>query len=204
MKAAALLQALHRPWSGLPVRAPLPLLLGIGGLVLGGLALWQSSATLDDASARMLRARSQLQRVQTELEAARALETRLQPALARYQTLYASGIVASPRPEQWLDAVRRLHGVQARFGPPRTLEPAGAASPPALQASTLSLELALLHEAELPAVLGTLQAERGARVVTRACRIERLPVRSAHEPQSATLQASCTQDWLTITPPGAR
>jgi hypothetical protein len=206
MKAAALLQALRSP----PQRLRLPLLIGLGGLALGGLALWQSAATLSSAGTRLGQARSQFQRAHAELEAARALDARLRPALARYQALQARGLVGSAQPELWLDAVRRAHASrspQTRFSPPRPLLRPTDAAAPQLQASTLSLELALLHEAELPALLGTLQAERGALVLTRACRIERLPVATARAPLPATLHANCTLDWLTVTPatpPGAR
>lgn len=203
MKTAALLQALHPSLR-------LPLLIGLGGLALGGLALWQSAATLSSAGTRLAQARSQFQRVQAEVTAARELDARLRPALVRYQALQARGIVGSAQPELWLDIVRRAHASrspQARFSPPRPAVRPGDAAAPQLQASTLSLELTLLHEAELPTLLDTLQAARGALVLTRGCRIERLPAASMRAPLPATLHANCTLDWLTITPatpPGAR
>lgn len=206
MNAATLLQALHQR---LPVRLQalrLPLLIALSGLVLGTAALWQSGSTLNSARSRLDQARAELRRAQAEVAAERELDARLRPALATYQTLQARGLVGDAQPEQWLEAVRRAHGsrdLQARFSPSRALGQHGEPGSSELQGSSLSLELPLLHEAELPSLLGRLQAERGALVLTRGCRLERLPAHAEPTPHAATLHAMCTLDWLTITP-GAR
>ena len=203
MKVPVLLQGLRLP--------PMRMLwaIGLGSLVLGSLGLWQSSLALSDAGARLAQARRQLKNTQTELEAAQALDARLRPAWVRFQALQTRGIVGVARPEEWLDRARQalstqgLHPV-ARFSPLQPLEPAGPPDRLRLQGSTLNLETSLLHEAELPNLLGLLEAERSALVLVRACRIERLAAAQDSKPIAATLRANCTLDWLTITPPGAR
>jgi hypothetical protein len=68
----------------------------------------------------------------------------------------------------------------------------------ALFASTMRLELKLLHEEDLTRLLDDLRREAPALIQTRRCDISRLQGAVEKETPAASLQASCLVDWITV------
>jgi len=196
----------------------LPAALCAAALCAGLLAAWVAGDAVANATHRLDQARAQQRRTTAELDAARVLDERLVPALARYRTLVERGVVGRQAEDEWPARVANAlaapnatahgfrDGIRTRFAPARPLAPSagGEASTAAsgraaaglrLMGRSLQVEATLRHEGELLALLGRLEADRSRIVLTQGCRLERLAPVDARAP---TVRANCLLEGLTI------
>ena len=184
----------------LPIAA---LLVAIAGAVAIGVSMHRVAAAGAAEQAREQRAladaRSRFQRAGDE----RDLLARYAP---RYRALQVEGFVGPGQRVNWVDALRaaaeeaRLPGVQYQIAAETALPlpPPGATG---LLHSPMTLEVQLLHEADLLRFLRALQARRAGVSLLEACTLERLG--SAAEPPRAdvNLRAECRLSWITAPAP---
>lgn len=133
-------------------------------------------------------------------------------AAASYQPLFRrlvqQGFVGAERRSEWIDDLRAasrqhpLFGIAYSIGAQQDYRPRFLASPAAfsLRRSEMNIDIPLLHENDLLAMLDGMRADRRAMFQPRDCVMTRLEdgPENGYAPR---LAASCRIDWLTLTGP---
>jgi hypothetical protein len=119
-------------------------------------------------------------------------------------TLQERGIIGEEQRLEWVELLkdirdqRRLIDLRYDLAPQRLLD-GGPPGDFAFYASTMKLEVKLLHEEDLTRLLGDLQLQAKALIRVNRCRVERLPPSvDERAGRHANLVADCEIDWLTV------
>ncbi len=178
---------------------------------LGGGAAWSalqlqksSEKTFKDATAARGDIRSKLARAREE-------QAELQDKIARFQALKARGYIGPEQRLDWVEtiarikAARRIFKLEYDFIPQRPVDAAilpGGASAGGFEimASQMRLQLQLLHEGELLALLADLRNSVQALIQVRSCTLDRVATGGAPADRGnpAHLKAECTLEWITL------
>jgi hypothetical protein len=133
-------------------------------------------------------------------------QTEIRQKIARFHQLAQTGVLGEERRLDWIERIkeiesaRRLSEVRFEMSPRRPIDPAFAPGPSGsfeFYASSMRLEMTLLHEGDLIGLIEDLRGSVGALLRPRQCLIERLPG-AEPRPAEAQLRAACTIDWITI------
>lgn len=195
------MSAIGRPDRQMLVAAVTALLLaGIGATLfaLAGRASDRVQRELAAASAERLRSGERLTRAARE-------QSESDERASQYRRMRELNIVGDERRLDWFETLERIRAQRAlpelryQIAPRRVLRaaadgPGGVVS----YASTLSLELALLHEGDLLAVLGNLRRADNAYHAVRRCTIERAAQVVADAAPAPRLRARCDIDLITL------
>lgn len=182
-----------------------PLALFLAMLAAGaGLIFWaqygQGAAALELAAARTERSQAdeRLQRIAEE-------EKEVSDKLAVYQRLKSLHILGEERRLEWADAMRRISAGRELLEPPAyTVGPrrtiAAQTKPASVEvfASTMKVNLALLHEGDLLGFLRDLRESGNAYYSVRRCAIARTGVAPTGASIIPRLRAECDIDLITI------
>lgn len=178
-------------------------LAGIGaGIAYGTLHLARQAALAEQQE------KGHLADVKSRLDRARDEEREILAKIDNYRSLVARGVIGQEARLDWVEeinrikAARRLFDIQYELAPQKpldpTLLPSGAtAGGFEFLASTMRLEMQLLHEDDLVGFLADLRARVKAILLVRACTVERLPP-SGQQGVRPQLRAECTIDWVTL------
>jgi len=181
-------------------------------LVLAGLAGIIMTTTAREMVRKAETTRQQLtaqqREIRTRLSRASDEEQELRGKIALYQQLLDRGIVGQEERLNWVEQIsrvksaRRLLDVQYELSPQKALTdavfPGGAiAGDYEFMASTMNLQMPLLHEDDLLGFIADLRKSVHAHLLVRDCTIERLPPANERG-LSAQLRAACTIDWITL------
>lgn len=173
------------------------------GIVLAALHhARQADAENRQAIAERDEIRTRLGRAQDEAE-----EIRLK--ISRYRELVERNYIGQEHRLEWVEriaqikAARQLIGVRYELGPQKPVDPRVL---PGVQpmggyefmASTMNLQMQLLHEEDLLNFLADLQSGIHAFLHVRNCSIERIRRGGADRGPVAQLHASCVIDWVTL------
>ena len=142
-----------------------------------------------------------------------AAETRLEAARGRYSALAeeertrrrfgplyrrlaAAGRLGEEQPARWAEAAGNAAGAvlsaHHRIGAPHVVQRAG---PVEVRATDMSLDLEMLHEADLPVFLAALDREAPGLFTISGCRLLRT---DAAGPSPASVGASCRVRWQSV------
>ena len=154
------------------------------------------------AAAQRDEARGKLSRVEDEAQEIRR-------RISRYRELVDKGLIGQEHRLEWVEriaqskAARRLIEVRYELGPQRPIDPRVLPEtvPPGSHeflASTMSLQMQLLHEDDLLGFLADLRPGIQAHLHIRSCSIERIPRGGGDLGPVAQLRANCTIDWVTL------
>ncbi len=175
-------------------------------------------------AALLVHARHTLAREQQLLAAARAEraqaverlariaeeEREVREKLALYQRLKEAGILGEERRLEWVDAIARIRAgrelpdLRYQVEPRRKLHSVpGKPASVDFYASTMNVELGLLHEGDLLGFLADLRAMGYAFVSVRRCSIARSAQPASGAGLAPRLRASCTIDLITVLDRGA-
>ena len=135
-------------------------------------------------------------------------EQELRSKITLYQDLEARGVIGQEERLNWVEqiarikAARRLLDFQYEIAPQKgladTILPGGAvAGDYEFVASTMKLQMPLLHEDDLLGLISDLRRSVSAQLVVRDCAIDRTAPGSERT-TSAQLRADCTIDWVTL------
>ena len=183
----------------------LPLLACLALLGAGaGLVLWQQggqgAATRDLAAVRAERAqaRDRLTRIAEE-------ERDVKQKMEVYLQLKSLGIIGSERRLEWADAMarirkeRELPDLRYRVERQRLLNSvAGKPANVEFYASTMKVELALLHEGDLMRFLSDLRESGNAYYAVKGCKLARTGSAPGGAGLAPRLRADCEIDLITI------
>ncbi len=189
----------------LPVLAAL-LLLGAGG----GL-IWGADAALK-AAQRQAAAAQRERQLSTERLARIAEEEReVKEKINVYQRLTALNIIGEERRLEWADAIARIRAqrelldVRYRVERQRLLQSVpGKPGNIDFYASTMRVELQLLHEEDLLRFLNDLRDSGNAYYSVRTCAMSRTGSAGTGATMAPRLRADCTIDLITLIDRGAK
>lgn len=184
-------------------RLQIPLLALAVMLALGAASILVARAELGDAQARLANIQQERKEIDNKLRQVRSEENEIRQKAAVFNELQSRRILGEEQRLEWVElleeirARHRLPEMRYEIAPRQPLEksPSGQL---ALYASTMKLELKLLHEEDLTRLLDDLRREAPALIQPRRCDISRLARTAADGASTASLQAGCLIDWITV------
>lgn len=138
-----------------------------------------------------------------KLKRVRSEENEIKLKSAIFNTLQTQGVIGEEQRLEWVELLkairdkRRLIDLQYEIAPQRPLD-TGAGSGFAFFASTMKVQLQLLHEEDLTRFIDDLRRNAQALIQVKSCTVSRLPLSSAASETRAHLQADCIIDWVTL------
>ncbi|MEF8701476.1 MAG: hypothetical protein V5B32_11820 [Candidatus Accumulibacter sp. UW26] len=171
---------------------------------IGAAAVHVARLTTANAQRAKLAVTAERNATDGKLKQVRAEESEIKQKSILFNTLHERGIIGEEQRLEWVELLkdirvqRRLLDLRYELAPQRLLD-SGPPGDFAFYASTMKLELKLLHEEDLTRLLGDLQQQAKALIRVNRCRVERLPP-SVDERAGghANLVAACEIDWLTV------
>lgn len=194
----------RRDW--IRLRWPIAFALAMSGL--GAAAVVGSNRMVLAEQVAAAQAQAKRQEIRTRLSRAREEESEIKNRIGRFEQLASSGVIGEERRLEWVERIkaikaqRRLLDLEFELSPQRTLETSvapGSSTNFEFAASGMRLQMRLLHEGDLLALLNDLQHGVSAFVRPNRCTIERLPAAAAAA-SNAQLKADCSLDWITVRP----
>jgi len=189
----------------LPVLAAL-LLLGAGG----GL-IWGADAALKAALRQAALAQRERQLSTERLARIAEEEREVKEKISVYQRLKALNIIGEERRLEWADAITRIRAqrelIDVRYRVERQrllLSVPGKPGNVDFYASTMRVELALLHEEDLLRFLADLRNSGNAYYSVRSCALTRSAAPGTSPAVASRLRGDCSIDLITIVDRGAK
>ncbi len=183
----------------------LPLLICLALLGAGAAAIWSTNGKL--AQARSALAAAQADRTQTTERLARIAEEEreVKEKLEVYQHLKRLNILGEERRLEWADAMTRIRAqrelldVRYRVERQRLLTSLpGKPGNVDFRASTMKVELALLHEEDLVRFLSDLRQSGNAYYSARRCALTRTGQAAGGTTIAPRLRGDCDIDLITV------
>ena len=172
-------------------------------VALGAAAVVFSRDRIAAAQAAFTAAQGQRNEIDGKLRQVRNEESEIRQKAALFNSLQARGVIGEEPRLEWVELLKeirdrhRLIEVRYEFAPQHALDkaPAGTLG---LYASTMKLQVRLLHEEDLTRLLGDLRRQARALIQVRRCDVARLPRTGADNALQGLLQADCVIDWITV------
>ena len=184
---------------------------GLAMLVLGAVLIWSGGHAVRQANSALAAAQAQ------RLESAELLvriaeqERAVKEKIDVYQRLRSLNILGAERRLEWADALSRIRTERAlldlRYLVDRQRLLSSSAGKPGnveFYASTMRVDLALLHEEDLLRFLADLRASGNAYYAVRSCSVGRTGQAAASAGIAPRLRAECQIDLVTIIDEGAK
>ena len=160
-------------------------------------------------AAKLARSAAQAERNEFagKLDRVRSEEREIKQKSAVFAELQKRGVVGEEQRLEWVELLkdirdkRRLIDLQYEFAPQRALEITAAGAPAsayAFYASSMKMQVKLLHEEDLTRLLGDLRQQAAALIQIKACKLSRMPRGAGDWSLTAQLQADCLIDWITL------
>ncbi len=175
------------------------------GLIGTSYRFWKEQDRVQNAArSAMLAARSQYQNIDEE-------EKIINAYFPLYRSLESKGIIGKEHRLDWIDNLRQaaqrvelpalsyVIGSQQRFTPDFPLQ-LGSYQ---IFSSSMKLNLGLLHEEDLPALLNDLDRQTSGLYTVTDCDLRRTQRAVVKKPDAVNLTAECDLQWLTIKQPGS-
>lgn len=171
-------------------------------IALGAAGLSLALASSRTAKLELAAAQKERNEFDDKLLRVRGEEAEIKQKSAVLSALEARGVVGEERRLEWVELLkaiserRRLLDLHYEIAPQRPLDPA-APGAFAFYASTMSVQLKLLHEEDLTRLLDDLRQQAKALIEVKRCTVARLP-RTGEAVRHGQLQADCQIDWVTL------
>jgi hypothetical protein len=147
--------------------------------------------------------------IQSRLARANEEEAEIRQKIGRYQDMVAHGYIGQEHRLEWVERIaqiknaRRLIDIQYELSPQKPVEAAVLPGAPAtggyeFMASTMKLQMQLLHEDDLLGFLADITGSVQAFLHVRSCNVERIAKSGIERGTTAQLKADCTIDWVTL------
>lgn len=188
-----------------------PFALAVAMLAAGGALIWGANEALK--SAQRAAAAAQVERQQNGERLARIAEEEreVKEKLDVYKQLKSLRILGEEQRLEWADAITRIRtqrellDLSYRVDRQRLLKSVPG-KPGSIEffASTMRVQLALLHEEDLLRFLGDLRASGNAYYAVKSCTLARTGQSSGGATIVPRLRAQCEIDLITVVDPGAK
>lgn len=172
-------------------------------VAVGTASILYSRERVRQANAAFAAAQSERNDFDGKLKRVRGEEHEIREKAALFNALKARGVIGEEQRLEWVELLKeirekhRLIELRYEIAPQQPLErtPAGSF---ALHASTMKLQLSLLHEEDLIRLLDDLRREARALIQVRRCDVLRIPRSGPENTLQGFLQAECLIDWITL------
>jgi hypothetical protein len=139
----------------------------------------------------------------TKLKRLRSEERQIREHAALFNALKARGVIGEEQRLEWVELLKeirerhRLIELRYEISPQQPLEktPVGTL---ALHASTMKLQLNLLHEEDLIRLLDDLRRQAHALLQVKRCDVSRMQRSGPENTLQGYLQAECLIEWVTV------
>jgi hypothetical protein len=184
----------------LPQFAMALVLLGAGAALI-----WSAGGALRDAQARLGMAQAERRQSNERLARISEEEREVSEKIDVYQRLKQLNILGEERRLEWADAITRIRTqrelLDLRYTVDRQRQLTSVPGKPAsvdFYASTMKVELALLHEEDLLRFLADLRQSGNAFYAVRKCALARTGQAATGATMTPRLRADCEIDLITI------
>ena len=186
-------------------RLALPALIAVLLVGAGGASIWSGDAALARANRALAGTQAERQQAAERLARISEEEREVSEKLDVYRRLQALNILGEERRLEWADAIARIRTqrelldlsyrvdrqklLRSAAGKPRNVD---------LFASTMRVQLALLHEGDLVRFLGDLRDSGNAYYAVRRCALTRTGQAATGTSITPRLRADCEIDLVTM------
>ncbi|HUQ75338.1 MAG TPA: hypothetical protein VM183_11475 [Burkholderiales bacterium] len=192
-------------------RLAAPLVIALALLGLGGALIWSAGGALRIAQAQLAVAQAERRQNNERLARISEEEREVNEKIDVYQRLKSLNILGEERRLEWADAITRIRTerelLDLRYVVERQRLLTSAPGKPAnvdFYASTMKVELALLHEEDLLRFLSDLRQSGNAFYSIRKCALTRTGQAATGTTMTPRLRAECEIDLVTITDRAAK
>jgi len=182
-----------------------PLAIAAALLAAGAALIWSASGALRDAQARLGAAQAERRQSNERLARISEEEREVSQKIDVYQRLKSLNILGEERRLEWADAINRIRAqrelLDLRYAVERQRQLVSAPGKPAnvdFYASTMKVQLALLHEEDLLRFLADLRESGNAFYAVRRCELARTGQAVTGATMTPRLRADCDIDLITI------
>jgi hypothetical protein len=182
-----------------------PLAAALAFLLVGGALIWSSSGALRMAQSQLAAAQAERRQSNERLARISEEEREVNEKIDLYQRLKQLNILGEERRLEWADAVARIRKerelLDLRYVVERQRLLASLPGKPAnveFYASTMKVDLALLHEEDLLRFLADLRQSGNAFYSIRRCTLSRTGQTGTGVGIAARLRGECEIDLITI------
>jgi hypothetical protein len=186
-------------------RVAAPLAIALAALAAGAALIWGAGGALRDSQARLVVAQAERRAANERLARISEEEREVSEKIDVYQRLKGLNILGEERRLEWADAIQRIRAqrelLDLRYAVERQRQLFSAAGKPAnvdFFASTMKVQLALLHEEDLLRFLADLRESGNAFYAVRRCDLARTGQAIGGATMTARLRADCDIDLITI------
>lgn len=188
-----------------PLRLPMALWVFIAS-VMGG-AIYYTDSLAKKAGMALDRSKAELRSAQTRMQQSGTEKDIIVKYVDKYRDLQKAGFAGEEQRINWLDALRNANAKVDLFGvnyqinvqQPYPYAQQFDPGPVRLMESVMELDLALLHEGDLPRFFDELRQQRAGIFHINSCELRRTS-NSATLSNQANVNASCKISWLTAMP----
>jgi len=179
------------------------LLAALTMMAIGAGIVYFSLSLINTAKLEQAAAQAERNDFDGKLKRVRSEEDEIRQKSAIFHKLQARGVVGEEQRLEWVELLkeirdrRRLLDLQYEIAPQRALD-ATPGSGYAYFASSMKVQLKLLHEEDLTRLLDDLRRQARALIQVKSCNVSRLPRGSSEGGTPAQLQAECLIDWVTL------
>ena len=182
-----------------------PISAALAFVVLGGALIWSSGGALRAAQGQLATAQTERRQNSERLARISEEEREVKEKIDLYQRLKQLNILGGERRLEWADAITRIRKerelLDLRYVVERQRLLASLPGKPAnvdFYASTMKVELALLHEEDLLRFLGDLRQSGNAFYSIRRCALSRTGQSGTGLAIAPRLRGECEIDLITI------
>ena len=182
-----------------------PLALALAFLAAGTALIWSAGGALREAQAKLAVAQNERRQANERLARISEEEREVSEKIDVYQRLKSLNILGEERRLEWADAITRIRTqrelLDLRYVVERQRQLASVPGKPAsvdFYASTMKVELALLHEEDLLRFLADLRQSGNAFYAVRKCALARTGQAVTGATMTPRLRADCEIDLITI------
>ena len=186
-------------------RLLLPALAALAMVAAGIVAIWAANTERRSARTALAVAQEERQKNTERLARIAEEEREVKQKLDIYQRLQALHVLGEERRLEWADAIARIRAqrelLDLRYRVERQRLLSAVQGKPAnveFYASTMNVDLALLHEEDLTRFLGDLRASGNAYYSVKRCELERRGQAAGSTLIAPRLHAACQIDLITI------
>ena len=183
----------------------LPLVLALAALGAGAALIWGAGGALRETQARLAVAQAERRAANERLARISEEEREVSEKIDVYQRLKRLNILGEEHRLEWADAITRIRAqrelLDLRYAVERQRQLFSAPGKPAnvdFFASTMKVQLALLHEEDLLRFLADLRESGNAFYAVRRCDLTRTGQAATGATMTPRLRADCDIDLITI------
>ena len=172
-------------------------------MVLGSACIYLAYNATQSAKREQAAAQAQRNDIDGKLKRVRSEENEIKEKSALFSRLQTRGVIGDEQRLEWVELLkdirdkRRLLNLHYEIEPQRTLD-----TPPGkdfrFNASTMKVQLQLLHEEDLTRFLDDVREQARALIQIKSCNVFRQTQTMAGGVGQANLQAECRIDWITL------